>query len=208
MLDAMSSARCAVGFGGVFVGIERHVNGLVADGVEHDLEAFAIVEGDRLIQVILFPEGNPATSSDIRIEHALVGTAGRGPEAVETLENFAALGRGQGRRGQPLGLHFQLQFRSRVLDGVVGRVMRTKLSVEVPDDPDANRVSHVDILNNPAWEGRRNRGGWVRRKVTEQSLVVRVSETKSEAECRISSHFKGAVHFSFLALRTLGLAND
>jgi len=29
-------------------------------------------------------------------------------------------------------------------------VMRTKLSVEVPDDPDANRVSHVDILNNPA----------------------------------------------------------
>jgi hypothetical protein len=62
-----------------------------------------------------------------------------------------------------------------VLDGVVGRVMRTKLSVEVPDDPYANRISHVDILNNLAWEGRRNRGGWVRRKVTELVASYKVA---------------------------------
>ena len=69
MLDAMSSARCAVGLGSVFVRIERHVNGLVADGVQHDLEAFAIVERDGLIEVVRLPEGNPAAAADIGIEH-------------------------------------------------------------------------------------------------------------------------------------------
>lgn len=41
-----------------------------------------------------------------------------------------------------------------MLDGVVGRGMRTKLSVEVPDDSDPNGVRHFDILNNPALDRR------------------------------------------------------
>jgi hypothetical protein len=59
-----------------------------------------------------------------------------------------------------------------VLKRLVGRLMRTKFFIKVPDDCNANGIRHVAILNNPGFEQRGNRGGRVRRKVTEGDKPV------------------------------------
>src|SRR5690242_17865581 len=65
----MTASTSAVRRGCIFESIERHVNRLVANGMQHDLEALAIVERDGLVEVVLLPEGNAAAPADVGIKH-------------------------------------------------------------------------------------------------------------------------------------------
>src|SRR5208282_4595210 len=69
-------------------------------------------------------------------------TARRGPEAVERIKGRWSARFEKRRRWEPRRLHFQLELPSRVLERVVGRVMRTEFGIEVAKNPDPYGFGH------------------------------------------------------------------
>ena len=78
-------------------------------------------------------------------EHAvetLIGTAGRGPEAIEGIENGGGSGFEERKGWEPCRLDLELESSSRVLKSVVGRVVGTEFGIEVTENADPNGVAH------------------------------------------------------------------
>ena len=95
-------------------------------------------------------EGPIAAARELdAFEHAvetLVGAAGRGPQAVETLQRLFGGGGGERRRRQPLGFDLHVELAGGVLQRVVGGVVRAEVGIKVAQDSDADRVAHGLIV--------------------------------------------------------------
>ena len=76
----------------------------------------------------------------------LVGTAGRGPKAVERFQSLGSAGREQRRRRQPNGFQFDAELMGGVLEGFVGGVMRPVVGIEVAENSDPDGFGHGVIL--------------------------------------------------------------
>ena len=147
---------------GAGYGIDDDVfrSGIVFGGVGVlDAEDVAGEFDESVLEAAAGAEKRPVTAAGEldAFEHAVktfVGTAGRGPESIETAEDFVGGRGGQGWGGYPLGLDGQIELVGGMLQGIGGGVVGREFRIEVTEDSDANGVTHVVIvLEGLGWFG-------------------------------------------------------
>ena len=76
----------------------------------------------------------------------LIGTSRRGPQAIKSFKNFFRFRGCERRRWHPRRFDCHFQFSGSVLKRVIRRMVRAEVGIKVPENSDANSVTHASIV--------------------------------------------------------------